>query len=338
MTGPENTSQQAPLVTIGVPVYNGAAMLGDMLASLEAQTFKPFKVVICDNASTDQTPDIAQAFCARDPRFTYHRNPENIGAAPNFNRVWDIDHSTPYYKWAAHDDSYAPTYLERCVEVLEREPDVVISYPITVMKAEMGDSDAPDRLVLRHAVIDAFADEHGRPCWTLGPLALCEGPDPAGRLSEFLNKNANCFEIFGVMRVSALLKTPLHRSYYGSDRALLARLVVIGPFRQVQEPLYINHFHKHASRGMSRAKQRTWIDTKGGVRFRIASMYADILSGPRDAGLPVRDQARCAAVTLGNFATRYTDRLGRKIGRALGLGGAGSPPAGKSGGENRASA
>jgi glycosyltransferase involved in cell wall biosynthesis len=94
------TTEQ-PTVTIGVPVYNGGRLLRDMLESLEKQTYRRFHVVICDNASTDETEEIARSFTARDPRFSYHRNPENIGAAPNFNRAYELDHSTPYYKWAA---------------------------------------------------------------------------------------------------------------------------------------------------------------------------------------------------------------------------------------------
>lgn len=308
---------QGPLVTIGVPVYNGAAMLWDMLESLAGQTFECFRVVICDNASTDATPQIAQAFVDRDARFIYHRNAENIGAAPNFNRVWELDHSAPYYKWAAHDDIYAPTYLERCVAVLEAEPDAVVAYPITVMVDDTREGRAVDSMLLTDAVLDHFIDAAGRPAWTIGPLHLAESADPVRRLDDCLNRMAGSFEIFGVMRTAAVEKTQLHASYYGSDRALLSQLVCLGRFVQVPERLYFNRFHKAASRGMSREQQRVWIDPNALVRWRILQMYRDILRAPALAGLSREQQLRCAAVTLRNFATRHSGRIRGKIARAF---------------------
>lgn len=318
MTGPELMSRQAPVVTIGVPVYNGEAMLGDMLASLEAQSFKRFNVVICDNASTDNTPEIAQAFCARDPRFTYHRNPENIGAAPNFNRVWELEHSTPYYKWAAHDDLYAPSYLERCIEVLEREPDVVVACPMTVMVDDTRQGHAAAVMLLEDAVIDSFTDEAGRPAWTIGPLHLAESDDPVRRLDDCLNRMGGSFEVFGVMRTSAVARTQLHESYYGSDRAFLAQLVLLGRFHQVAERLYVNRFHANVSRGMTREELRTWIDARGAARWRIARMYWDIFRAPSLAGLDIVTQLRCGGVTTRNFAARYAQRGLLKMRRAFG--------------------
>ena len=65
-------------VTIGVPVFNGARFLDGSLACLARQTFSDFKVLIFDNASTDGTVEIARAWAARDARFHYFRQPENV--------------------------------------------------------------------------------------------------------------------------------------------------------------------------------------------------------------------------------------------------------------------
>lgn len=313
------TGKQA-LVTIGVPVYNGAAMLRDMLDSLAGQTFERFRVVICDNASTDATPAIAQEFVERDARFVYHRNPENIGAAPNFNRVWELDHSTPYYKWAAHDDIYAPTYLERCVAVLDADPDVVVAYPITVMVDDTREGEAVDAMLLADVVLDEFIDAAGRPAWTIGPLHLASSEDPAARLDDCLNRMAGSFEIFGVMRTAAVEQTQLHASYYGSDRALLSQLVCLGRFEQVPERLYFNRFHKAASRLMTRDQQRTWIDAKGGSRMFIMRMHVDILAAPFRARLGPLDCARCIGLTAQHLLRMQAGRIRRKLQRLTGLG------------------
>src|SRR4051812_17741515 len=70
----------APRVSIGLPVYNGGRYVRAAIESLLSQTFTDFELIICDNASSDQTQSICTAFAARDPRVRYHRNATNIGA------------------------------------------------------------------------------------------------------------------------------------------------------------------------------------------------------------------------------------------------------------------
>ena len=75
--GPTSTT---PRVFIGLPVYNGARFLAAALDSLLAQSYRDFTLLISDNASTDETPQICAEFVARDPRVRYVRQPTNIGA------------------------------------------------------------------------------------------------------------------------------------------------------------------------------------------------------------------------------------------------------------------
>ena len=78
-----------PRVSIGLPVYNGENFLEEAVESLLAQTFEDFELIISDNASTDRTKAICQAYAAQDDRVRYFRNHENIGASGNFTRVFD---------------------------------------------------------------------------------------------------------------------------------------------------------------------------------------------------------------------------------------------------------
>jgi glycosyltransferase involved in cell wall biosynthesis len=100
-------------ITIGVPVFNGAAMLHDCLACIRDQTFRDFTVLIYDNASTDQTGDIARAFCVADPRFHYFRQQQNRGPGQNFIDVLEAARS-PFFMWRAHDDLSDLNFLEVC--------------------------------------------------------------------------------------------------------------------------------------------------------------------------------------------------------------------------------
>jgi glycosyltransferase involved in cell wall biosynthesis len=115
-----------PTVTIGLPVYNGANYLRDALASIARQTFQDYCVIISDNASTDETPQIARDAAAADPRISYQRNTVNIGGNCNWDKVFSYC-ATPYFVWIGHDDTIAPEFLATCLETLEKCPDVVQS-------------------------------------------------------------------------------------------------------------------------------------------------------------------------------------------------------------------
>src|SRR3954452_21534224 len=109
-------SESQPLVSIGLPVYNGEQFIRTALDSLLGQTYQPLELIICDNASTDQTAAICQEYLAKDQRVRYYRNPTNLGAVKNFNRAFELS-SGIYFMWAADHDLREPTFVSRCVEV-----------------------------------------------------------------------------------------------------------------------------------------------------------------------------------------------------------------------------
>jgi glycosyltransferase involved in cell wall biosynthesis len=109
-------------ITIGVPVYNGAAFLAQALENLRLQSFQDFRVLIFDNASTDDTGEIAARFVQMDKRFEYRRNARNIRAVPNFQAALAAADS-PYFLWRAADDVSDLNYLEALYGLLEAQPD-----------------------------------------------------------------------------------------------------------------------------------------------------------------------------------------------------------------------
>lgn len=123
---PNADSSRDPRVTVGVPVYNSESLLTECLENLAAQTFRDFRVIILDNASTDQTGAIAQAFAARDSRFEYHRQPRNVGAKSNFADVLAMA-TTPYFMWRADDDLSDANFIEETVRNLDASPHAALS-------------------------------------------------------------------------------------------------------------------------------------------------------------------------------------------------------------------
>lgn len=115
-----------PLVSFVVPSYNYAHLLGQCVNSILAQDFENFEVLIMDNCSPDNTPEVARSF--RDPRIKYFRNDSNLGAEQNFNE--GLKRALGKYVWilSADDLLRSPRALGRCIEVMERSADVGFTF------------------------------------------------------------------------------------------------------------------------------------------------------------------------------------------------------------------
>jgi glycosyltransferase involved in cell wall biosynthesis len=209
-------STGVPRVSVALPVYNGERLLPRALDSLLAQDFEEFELIICDNASTDGTAELCLAYAAKDPRIRYVRNERNIGVFPNFNKVVELARGE-YFKWAAHDDWCDPRFLGRCVQILDRRPEVALC----VTQATQ-------------------VDEQGSPLVVnFRPLDL-RSSDPAERFRTVLWSPAAVYPIYGVIRTSVLRRSRLFRSHSGADRILIAELSLLGQIWQVPEPLFFD--------------------------------------------------------------------------------------------------
>ena len=96
-----------PRVSFAIPVRNGERFLGRALDSLLAQDFDDFEIVVCDNASTDKTPEVMRRYAERDRRVRCTRNEEDIGQIENFNRVYELARGE-FFRWMGADDWLEP--------------------------------------------------------------------------------------------------------------------------------------------------------------------------------------------------------------------------------------
>ena len=112
-----------PLVSVGMPIYNGAEFIRDALDSLLAQTFTDFEIIISDNASNDETESICREYLAKNNMIRYFRQTENKGPFANFKFV--LEQATgEYFMWAAHDDRHHPDFLRLTVWPLQTEVEI----------------------------------------------------------------------------------------------------------------------------------------------------------------------------------------------------------------------
>jgi hypothetical protein len=108
-------------VTVGIPTYNRSGLLKGAIESVLAQTFTDFRLIVSDNASDDDTPDVVQSF--DDERIRYVRAEVNGGPPANFSRLLELA-DTEFLLILPDDDVLYPDHLRAAVDVLDRHPDV----------------------------------------------------------------------------------------------------------------------------------------------------------------------------------------------------------------------
>jgi glycosyltransferase involved in cell wall biosynthesis len=120
------SSQDIPLVSIGIPTYSRVEKLERAVNSVLGQTYANVEVVISDNASGDGTENFCRRLCEREPRVRYLRSPVNRGPTANFNTV--IDELRGDYAMLLSDDDWLdPDYVATCLAALRRAPDTVLA-------------------------------------------------------------------------------------------------------------------------------------------------------------------------------------------------------------------
>jgi len=253
-----------PKVSIGMPVYNGERFLAETLDSLLAQSFEDFELIICDNASEDRTEEICSEYASRDRRIRYSRNTENVGAANNYRLALELSVGE-YFRWANCDDLFAPEGLQRCVDVLDQEPTVVLTYPKTKLIDERGEilSEYEDRLDLRD-------------------------PKASERFKKLMFGIGLVNVIYGLMRADILRQTGLLRNFPGGDIPLLAELTLYGKFWEIPEFLFFRRFHAGALSSSKEdvAATQEFFDpkTKGRIPFtewkHLGAHFGSVIRAP----------------------------------------------------------
>lgn len=161
-----------------MPVLNGGQTLRRSIGSLLAQTFQDFRIIISDNASTDDTSEICREFAAADPRIEVLRRAEQVSAIENFRGLVAAA-STPYFMFAPADDVWDPTFMAQTLAALEADPNASLACP----KVEL-------------------ISANGRGVLSSGTYAL-EGPAES-RLRKYLRDPGDNSRFYGIHRTAEI--------------------------------------------------------------------------------------------------------------------------------------
>lgn len=118
--------QPLPLVSIVVPIFNGERFLQETIASVLAQTYSHWELLLVDDGSRDRSPDIARQYAEQCPAqisYLEHRDHQNLGVCSTRNL--GVRHAQgEYIAFLDADDVWLPQKLEQQVEIMQTHPDV----------------------------------------------------------------------------------------------------------------------------------------------------------------------------------------------------------------------
>ena len=210
-------------VSVGMPVYNGEKWLGEAIDCMLRQSFIDLEILISDNASTDRSLEIAERYALSDARIRVYRNPVNVGGNRNYSMLVGYARGD-YFKWHSANDLCQPTFIEKCIELLDARPDVGLCYPRTKLLADTQEA------------AKEYEDN---------TQALDE--DPIERFRRVLEHVRLNNAINGLVRMNILRSTALMPAYYSADVVLLAEIALRSRLVELPEFLFFRRFDRESA-------------------------------------------------------------------------------------------
>ena len=283
-----------PLVSVGIPVYNGERLITQALQALLAQTYDHLELVISDNGSTDRTGEICREYAAKDARVKYFPNPVNVGIYANYRRVVALA-TGEYFMWAAVDDLKPSTVVQECVCALLNNHRAVMAHGTVLIRTAAG----ADIIEYPNAVNAADANA-------------------AARIRKFTRGLQHNGMLYGLYRREALTHAILG-NHLGQDYLLCLQMCLLGEIEYVKTPMIICRERKAiaSSSPMYREAPVTLSHLLTANRIYRRKCWTVLLLGSYYAATvgKLRGSERLGAITahLAAFVGLYRSRLAKEV-------------------------
>jgi glycosyltransferase involved in cell wall biosynthesis len=286
--------QTDTLVSVGLPIRNGAQTLKDVVSSVLTQDHERLELVICDNASTDDTEAMCRELAKDDQRIAYYRQPRNVGLLNNFVHVMRLAKGT-FFRWIGDNDRLAPNYVSRCLEAFADDPRLILVTTQILYTSSKGDTQT-------HPYMGS----------------TLRSDDPVDRFCEFLRSLLDGMTLdpaYSLMRRGAVAAIP-RRNMIVEDEVFATRLAMAGPWGHIPEVLADRHYETvHLPAVARKLGLPGWQ-----AHFSLALQCRELLRVIRDADL-TPSQRRRARAAIGRLYIgrhyRWITHQGRPIARFL---------------------
>ena len=205
-----------PLVSVGLPVRNGADRIERVVGSVLNQDHENLELVICDNASTDDTEELCRDLAAQDSRIVYHRQQVNVGLLNNFISAMRLATGT-FFRWVGDDDWLAPNCVSRGLDAFGVD----------------------DRLLLVTTQVSYIGPQGLTQTAAYSSTAL-GSDDPVTRFTEMLRLLNESYllidPLYGLLRREPAVRIE-RRNMLCEDQVFAAKLALAGPWAHVPEVL-----------------------------------------------------------------------------------------------------
>lgn len=223
-----------PLVTIGIPVFNGEKLLKKRMESILNQTYQNFEIIISDNASTDNTSEICKEFLENNEKIHYFKQEKNFGYVNNFNYLIK-EARGKYFTIAAVDDTWEKRFLEKNINVLENNKEIVGSIGIVKYFGNNENKNEPSKItrtlkkIARKQNVD-ISEKH---------VQTVSGKFEQ-KVDKYLRFNQGSF-VYGVYRRDAIQKNLILGPLAMWDLAFILNIIKFGDLHVINEVL-LNKF------------------------------------------------------------------------------------------------
>jgi glycosyltransferase involved in cell wall biosynthesis len=218
---------------LAAPLHNGGRFVEPAVRSLLGQTYDDYAVLLVDDASTDETPRIAEELAATSERAVYVRSDRRLGMVANWRRCVELARGlhpeSEFFAWGSDHDLWEPEWLATLVQALDRAPRAVLSHP-------------------RSDRIDE-AGEVARRSSRLHPQGERGATARVWQTTQGIGAGTT---VYGLYRLDALEAAGPFRRVLAPDRLVLTELALRGELIQVDRVLW----HRRAVGRTSKERQR----------------------------------------------------------------------------------
>jgi len=292
------------LVTVGLPIYGlPGEVLAAALENLLAQDFPDLDICVFDVGCDPETKATAERYARKYRRIEHFRTGQDRIGYLGIDAVDAVlqRSASPFFLWAGHDDRHDPTFVSRCVELLDADPSAGLAYARTLQEAPGRVTELEHGIAVNHA-------------------------DPVARFIDVARRIRTHEAWYGVFRRSALgrvraLRRPL---YHAHDTLLLAEIALHGSILQAPEILFRHGITRKIPVGSEeRMAQQVWIHDRDRMSdgltlpwVRLAHEHVRVLVR---AGLERRRRDDGLRELVGVLLKKYTHVMLPEVERAVGL-------------------
>lgn len=281
---------KGPLVSVGIPAYS-SSHLRQALESIVRQNYGNLEIIVSDDCSADEkVGKIAKEFAALDSRVQYHRQEKNLGEVANSNFVF-AKASGEFFMWGSDNDVWDQEFVRSCLEVLQKDSQVVLCYAQAQLIDEEGNSHGIDR----------------------GDCIDTQGLNILDRVKRVLWRLSRCTAFHGLIRSEALKRTQLCQAVWGADHLLLAELSLEGSFVQIPRPFFYRRVFQESYEATNR-RHTQLIYRKGKVNYPFVNMTIEHLRMlARSSRLNYVQRGRLMLSVLSAFNARFGKIMRREL-------------------------